>query len=70
MQQTTFNILIFFFFKFSEEINLDISHELSAKQMIHMKCCLVFPEKNTKNLECHLLQFCLSALRAKMNSRQ
>ena len=35
--QTTFYIFIFYF---SEKISQDISHELSAKQMIYMKCQL------------------------------
>ena len=32
------NFLIFFFFKFSKKIGIDISCESSAKQTIHMTC--------------------------------
>ena len=56
------------FFYFSEKISIDISCELSAKQMIHMKCHNLFSLKTTrkkmmiiiiiikKNIELCLLQ--------------
>ena len=37
-----------FFFFFSEKTSLDISCELSAKQMIHMKCQDLFSLKTKK----------------------
>ena len=50
-----------FFDYFSEKTSLDISCESSAKQMIHMKCRLVFSEKKKKNNNnnCRLLQLWL-----------
>ena len=39
------NFYNFFFFYFSEETNLDISCESSAKQTIHLKCQDLFSEK-------------------------
>ena len=42
---------------FSEKIRLGISCEMSFKQMIHMKCQILFSPKNNdnKNIERHLL---------------
>ena len=39
---------IFKYFYFSEEIRLDISCEVSAKQSIYMKCQALFSLKNKK----------------------
>ena len=36
------------YFHFSEKIRLDISCELSAEQMIHMKCQVLFSLKKKK----------------------
>ena len=53
-----------FFYYFLEKTSLDISCELSAWQMIHMKCQDLFSLKNKKNIfECCLLQILLGALR-------
>ena len=65
LQQTTISFI--FLFRFSDKTSLDISCESSAWQMIHMKCQDLFSLKNKKkkNLECHLLQILLGALRVK-----
>ena len=42
------SILFFYFFYFSEKTSLEISCELSAKQMIHMKSEDLFSLKNRK----------------------
>ena len=39
---------IFFFFFFLEKIRFDISCESSARQTIHMKCQILFSQKNTE----------------------
>ena len=55
------NIWLFQCVLFFRNIKLDISCESSATQMIHMKCQVLFSQKNNANkkkLECHLLQFC------------
>ena len=58
------NFSFFFFFYFSEKTSLEISCESSAWQTIHMKFQDLFSLKNkNKNLECHLLQILLGALR-------
>ena len=57
-----------FFHCFSETIRLDISHEFSARQRIHMKNqALFFSKDKSKTLECHLLQCLFGALRVKDN---
>ena len=60
------------FFLFSEKkTRLDISCESSAWQKIHMKCQDLFSLKNiNKNLECHLLQILLGALRVMFSVQQ
>ena len=42
------DILIFFYFNFSEKTSLDILCESSAKQMIHIKCQDLFSLKKNK----------------------
>ena len=60
------DIFLFILFYFSEKTSLDISCDLSAWQMIHMKCQDLFSLKNRKNkLECRLLQILLGTLRVK-----
>ena len=44
------NFFILFFFYYSEKASLEISCELSAWQMIHMKCQDLFSLKIKKNL--------------------
>ena len=49
-----------YWFLFSWKVSFDISCELSAKQMIHMKChCLLFMKNNSKKKKCCLLQLWL-----------
>ena len=58
-------------FYFSKKINLDISYESSAWQMIHMKCQDLFSleiKKKKKKIECSLLQILLGALRVKLHA--
>ena len=64
-----YHFLLFYFFYFSEKTSLDISCELSAWQMIHMKCQDLFSlkKKIKKKIECHLLQILLGALRVKLH---
>ena len=56
-----------YFFYFSEKTSLDISCELSAWQMIHMKCqdLVSLKNKKKKKLECRLQQILFGALRLK-----
>ena len=66
-----FYLFIFFKFYFSEKISLDISCELSAWQMIHMKYQDFFfsekskKKKKSKILGCHLLRILPGTLRVK-----
>ena len=56
-----------FFHRFSDKIRLDVSSVFSARQRIHMKNEALFSLKDkSKKLKCHLLQFLLGALRAKI----
>ena len=47
LQQMT-SVFFFCFFYFSEQIRCSISCESPARQMIHMKCHVLFPLKNSK----------------------
>ena len=59
---TTADDILNFSFLFSEKIRLDMSCELSAWQMIHMKC-LIFSEKQQNqfnNVVCYELNSALT----------
>ena len=60
------NSLIFFFY-FSEKKRLDISCESSAKQMIHMKCQVLFCLKNNTCNNNDKKKYLLVALRVNRN---
>ena len=65
------NFLLFFFLFFRENKSWHVmwivclADDSSAWQTIHMKFQDLFSLKNKKNLECHLLQILLGALRIK-----
>ena len=55
--------IFLFFFILSEETSIDISCELSAKQMIHMKCQDLFSLKKKKKKEMSSAAVVIGALR-------
>ena len=54
-------------FIFSEKIQLNISCESSAWQMIHMKCCLIFSEKEKEMKKMSSAAGVISALEVNLN---
>ena len=53
----------------SLKIRLDISCEMSAWQMIHMKCEVLF-SLNNKKIKCYMLQLSLELLACKVMGKK